>query len=591
MNKNLDNSNQNGYVIIFAIVIMSVLITMSASIWGYTALQVKSSRQSAERAQAQSIAEAGIEKAIHELNISGSFLGESNINVGVGEYSSSVSIVNTNTKEIVSHGYVPSEADPREHVVVKTRVTIDADTVSFNFALQVGEGGLIMANGSQVIGNLYSNGDISGSGTITGDATVAGASASTTNQECTTYSGDFSMNNTNQRDVAQRFTPTVSGDISKVEVYIKKNGSPSNINVRILEDDGTGTKPIESPLGSTASISSSLVTGSYGWIEATFSTAPSVTSGTYYWLHLDTSSTSSNYYSWAVDSDDSCTNGTGKYTSNWTSGNNPNYTAINKDLNFKVYMGGVDTSLSGVTVNGTARAHSLIGCTIGVDAYYDTVNSCTTSGSSYSGQTDPSPQSMPISQAQIDEWKTIAQAAGTYSGNYTVSGTTTLGPYYIDGDLTVNGTLYLTGPIWVKGDIITGVNAEISIDPSVGNFGLALIADDPSDSYNSGAITLANNTTLEGSGLPDSFLLMIATKIGSSAVSFGNNSGGAIFYAPNGVVEVSNNAGAYQLTAWQINLSNNATVTYDTGLANATFSTGPGGSYQLQTGSYVVILK
>ena len=51
---------------------------------------------------------------------------------------------------------------------------IDRAGVSFHYGAQVGAGGMVMGNGSQVKGNVFSNGNITGSGTIDNDVIVAG---------------------------------------------------------------------------------------------------------------------------------------------------------------------------------------------------------------------------------------------------------------------------------------------------------------------------------------------------------------------------------------------------------------------------------
>lgn len=591
------HSKQQGFVVILAIVVMAVLMTMSASVWGYTALQVKSSRQAVERSQVLHIAEAGIDKALHELNTNSSFSGENNISVGNGEYTTTVTTIDSNNKEIISTAYYPNEANAEQQVTVKTRVTIDLSTVAFNFGVQVGEGGLVMNNNAEVIGNVYSNGNISGwAATINGDATVAGAGSPTVDQECAISNGDFNMNVNANRDVAQRFTPSVSGNLSKIQVYLKKTGSPSNINVKILRDNGSGTNPIENQVGGNGTLSSSLVTNNYGWIDVTFSSPPSLSAGTNYWLLLDTSSSSSNYYSWATASNDSCSDGTGKHVSSWSQGNNPAYTAINKDLNFRTYMGGgTPTSISSITVTGDARAPVLTGwgCTIGGDAYYDTTNDCATGGTSHPGTTDSPQQAMPISQAQINQWRSQAENGGVHNGDLNIWGgnTDTRGPLKIDGSLTLsNGAvLYVTGPLWVTGNINLSNNSEVRLAASLGNNSSVIMAGNPSNPSNTGSITISNNAQFLGNGNPGSFPLVVSTKEGNGAINLSNNTAGAIYYASDGWINVANNAGASQLTGYGINMSNNSTITYNSGLADVSFSSGPGGSWAIVKGSYVII--
>ena len=58
-----------------------------------------------------------------------------------------------------------------------------------------------------------------------------------------------------------------------------------------------------------------------------------------------------------------------------------------------------------------------------------------------------------------------------------------------------------------------------------------------------------------------------------------NNASGAIFYAHNGTAHINNNADLKEVTAYKLSLENLATVTYESGLADASFTSGPGGGW------------
>jgi Tfp pilus assembly protein PilX len=588
---------QQGQIFIIGIILMAILTTTSGSLWGYTVLQVKSSRQAVTNSQALQLAEAGIDKALHELNKDSNFNGESAVSLTGGQFSTTVTTIDANNKRITSIGYVPSVANPQEQKTVKMDVSIDLNTVAFNFGVQVGEGGLSMANNSRVNGNIYSNGNITGSGLITGDATVAGGGSPTLDQQCTTNSSAFNFNTTAKRDVAQRFTSTLSATVTRVSVFLKKTGSPSNITVRIVTDNNGS--PSRTVVGGTGTISSSSITTTFGWINATFSTPPALTSGTNYWLVLDTSSSATNYYSWAQDVNDSCANGTAKYSTDWNQ-NPPTWVAISRDMNFQVYMGGATTRLSGVTVNGTARANTLQSCTIGLHAYYQTISSCSVAGTKYPGTADSSQQVMPISQPQIDEWKSDAESGGIINGNYsrTNGQSATLGPIRINGNMTLdnNVTLDVTGPIWVKGNITIGNNVTVRVSSTLGNASSIIIADNPDNPTGSGRISLDNNVSVRGNNNTGSYLIVLSTKQdgAQNAFNLGNNvtsssTPTSVFYASSGTMGLDNNAVAAQLTAYAISLSNNVIITYSSGLQDTNFSSGPGGSWAKVAGTYFII--
>lgn len=242
-------------------------------------------------------------------------------------------------------------------------------------------------------------------------------------------------------------------------------------------------------------------------------------------------------------------------------------------------------SISGVTINGNAYAHTLTSCTIGGNAYYASSNSCSVAGTSYARQADQPSQPLPITDAQISSFETQANAGGVISGSYTLSNqkSATLGPKEITGDLSVsNGALLtLTGTVFVHGQVSIGNNATLTVSPSLGAAGAALIAD--------GSISLQNGAAVSGNGDIGSTLMLLSTAT-DNAISLNNNSVGVLLYASAGTVSVSNNTHATQITAYRLSLSNNAIVDYDQGLQSQGFSNGPGGSWAFVPGSYAATI-
>ena len=584
---------QSGYLIIFAVVFLAILLTLSISLLGYTTLNIKGTRQSYSNDQALYLADAGLEQAIYQLNQNSGYSGETNTPLDNGKFSTNVvSSGLGNSVTITSTGIVPNTVNGQVSKTVSASASINSTTISFNFGVQVGAGGITMNNGSQINGNIFSNGNISGSNgsTITGDATVAAGTALAADQQWTTQNTDFLFGNINARhDVAQSFVPSVTDRLNKVSVYLKKVSTPGNLTVRILTDNSG--KPSKTVLDSST-ILATAVTNNYGFIDASFSNAPNLIASTTYWLEISVASVNaSKYYIWGLDNASGYTSGAGAYSDNWNA-TTPSWTGAGGDFDFKAYMGGIATSLSGsVTVQGNARATSMSGCSIVGDAYYQTTNTCSVGGTNHSGTVAPGPADMPISDAQIADWEDVASGGNTVVGPHTVSGTETMGPTVVNGDLILNNnvTLVLTGPVWVKGNISLSNNATVKIDPSLGHNGTVLLADNPNDELGSGQITISNNASVIGNGYSGSYPLLLTTNTGASAMSIGNNSSAAIFYASLGNIHLSNNAGGYQITGYSITMDNNATVTYQNGLQSSTFSNGPGGSWQFTPGTYVIL--
>ena len=582
--------NQSGQIILFAMVFMAIMLMLSAVLASMSSLHSGAQRQTVARAQALSVAEAGLDKAIYQLNQDPNFTGENDVAFGEGEFSTVIANVDSNHKQIVSTGRVTYKNGAVAERQVSVIANIDLTVVNFQFGVQAGYGGLSMDNNSQVNGNVYANGNISGSGVITGDASVAAGSASISDQSWEVNNVDFLFGNTSARDdAAQSFIPSQTNIITKVKVYLKKIGDPGNLTVRILTDDSG--QPSKTVLAS-GSISASTITGSYAFIEGAFSSNPTLIAGQKYWLMLSSPVHSSKYYSWGLDNTDGFASNTGKYSDKWDAGS-PVWNAAGGDFNFQIIMGGTVTFISGVTVNGTARATEITACTIGGDAYYQTTNTCSVAGTAYASSTPPAPQAMPISQAQITEWEAAAAAGGTI-GDVLLEGfdTATLGPVKINGNLTVknSSTVWIAGPIWVTGNILLENNSAFVSSIVLGNGGTTIIADDTLNPTEDGKIKLQNNFSVQSNGNPGNNLMFISNYFGvDAAISLLNSASSSIFYAPNGTIEMENNASPIQLTAHLIHLKNNAVINYQTGLQSANFSSGPGGSWAFQAGTYAIV--
>jgi hypothetical protein len=580
-----------GQIILIAMVFFAIFLTIAAALMSYVIQFRVSERHAVASAKALYLAEAGFDKAIYELNRNSGYAGETDTALGEGEFTVSVATIDSSTKRITATGYVPNSAAPIATRTISATAAINSSIVSFRFGVQVGEGGVTMDNGARINGNLYTNGSVTGTGAdtgapfITGDVTVAGGTAATPDQEWTVENGSINLGDASTRAaVAQSFRPSATEAINKVSLYLKKVGTPGDIAIKIVTDNGG--KP-SNTVRASGTLPASSVSGNYAFVDGNLSTAPTLTGGTTYWIIAVAPVNASSYFVWGRDTADAYAAGTGKTSANW-SANNATWAATNSDLDFKAWMGGVITSLSGVHVGGTVWAHSITDCEVDGNALYQTISDCTVAGNETITTTDASPAGMPISDAQIDAWEEAAAAGGLISGDYAINGTESLGPIAIDGDLAVNGTLYLTGPLWVKGDVTFGVNSSLIVHSSTGNNGAVIIADRPGSESTNGTVTLANNMTIAGNGSAGSYPMILSTKSGSQAIDMNNNSTSVILYAPNGTVTVSNNAVANQITAYQLHLNNNTTVNYVNGLQNQGFSNGPGGSWAFVPGTYVI---
>ncbi|HLD61125.1 MAG TPA: choice-of-anchor R domain-containing protein [Patescibacteria group bacterium] len=582
--------NQSGYLLLFVLVFTAILMSVLAGLIGYARVNLTAQQQTTHRQQALHIAEAGIEHAIKQLNEDVNYAGETNTPLGEGTFTISVATIDQYTKRVTATGNVPYGNGSEAERTVEATAHIDTATISFSYGVQVGNGGFSMGNNSVVNGNIYANGNVNGFGQVTGDVSVAAGAAAAPDQNWTTQNADSLFGNVNQRtSVAQSFTPSQTDTLTKVSVRLKKIGNPGNLTMRIVTDDSGS--PSKTVLVS-GSISAALVTTNYAFVDAALGTTPTLTAGQKYWIMLTASVNASNHYSWAIDTGDGFANNTGKYSQQWNAGN-PVWNSSGGDYNFQTYLGGIVNTLSGITVNGTARAAVMSSCEVAGNAYFDTSNTCAVAGQQFGGTPAPPPAPYPISAAQIAEWKATAEAGGVISGDYTLTDgqTNSLGPQKIDGDLTItnNSILTVTGPIWVNGNVVLDNNVQVVLSSSLGNAGTAFIADYPADPTQKGRMIIGNNSSIAGNGQLGSYPLFISMYSGvGNAIDLSNNADNTIFFAPSGTLTLSNNTGVKEMTASQINMSNNSVVNYDSGLQNAHFSSGPGGSWMFKSGSYAI---
>ncbi|XOU94801.1 MAG: choice-of-anchor R domain-containing protein [Candidatus Kerfeldbacteria bacterium] len=582
--------NENGQTLFAVLVFLGIIFALSVGLFSYIFSSRISTQHIYNTQIARNIAEAGIEKAVWCLNnddeCADPYTGE-NENFGGGQYSTTVSSI--------GGGYIVNSIGTINGQSKTLKVTIGQQTTNINasffYGVQVGPGGLKMEENSYIDGNVYSNGTIDGDNntTISGDAYVAGSTNIVPDQIQDQVSSEYIFGAASDvMDIAQSFKPGVTEVINYVSLKIKKFGNTTDQAVYITNDNGG--VPADTYIAS-GTLQASQVTTNLEWVNVSFTTNPQLTSGTTYWIVVDIDSPKSNkYYTIGKNANFGYGNGVGLYNTDWST---DTWSDAGGDFAFKTWMGSgsIDTKIDGVIIgdeshtcddthyethHGDAHAHSILNSYVECDAYYNTDITNTTVGrNSYSGESDPPPENMPISVGQINEWKDDAASGSTITGNYTTSATESLGPVEIDGDLTVAGgsTLTITGTIYVTGDIKVANGATVTLDPGYGGSSDVML--------NDGIMDIENGSVFTGSGDDESFILMLTTNTSidpnSPAITIANNTEAVIFYAANGMIYMANNANLKEATGYQLRLAQNAYIVYEQGLANASFSNGPGG--------------
>lgn len=253
--------------------------------------------------------------------------------------------------------------------------------------------------------------------------------------------------------------------------------------------------------------------------------------------------------------------------------NGPIVGANNAAVTGDVWVAGLN-SVKSLNVGGDTHANHIDSCDIDGDAYYRTIDKSSVSGYSFPGSPNPETEELPIPESQVQEWREDGEAGGVLSGDYILSGiSNSLGPKKIQGNLIVtNGAhLTVTGTIYVTGSIEISNNAYVIQDEGYQDLSAVVLSDGP--------ITVSNNTVFQTNSA-GAFLLFLSSASGT-AINIANNSNTVIFYAPNGNIDISNNARLKEVTGYQITISNGAQILYDSGLASARFSSGVGASWEI----------
>ncbi|MEP7284328.1 MAG: hypothetical protein ABI947_01010 [Chloroflexota bacterium] len=144
------------------------------------------------------------------------------------------------------------------------------------------------------IASVYANGD----NVYTDNGGVSWAVVANSDLRCT-----ISVTSATNDKLAQAFTPTVSGNINKAFIWLRKTGSPTGtITLRIETDSGGLPSGVLANAALTNTFAESGLTTSYASTFFPFATT-SLPAGQVYWLVISTTRAGSatNYVEWGVD--------------------------------------------------------------------------------------------------------------------------------------------------------------------------------------------------------------------------------------------------------------------------------------------------
>jgi hypothetical protein len=354
----------------------------------------------------------------------------------------------------------------------------------------------------------------------------------------------------------------------QLELYVKKVGNPSNATIKVTRNSG-GKPDFYNPIAS-GTLSSSLVSTSYTWMEIPLTAAPVLTAGTTYWIVIDGNANASNYYISAANTDYASGQakvGRGDINNSWN-----NTTPSGLDAYFKVYLSSAQIGISGVDQYnkmsvGTAYANQVsfvnasgsIYCQIGGNNNKD----CDTS------RADPTFVPMPIIDDYITAWKAEATDGGVTTGNVSVGWAgATLGPKKIVGNLTVSGggVLRVSGTLWVTGTITINGGATVMSADTAKSF--VVISDS--------TIGLSGGAQITGGA--NHHIMLLSTSIADPAITIDGGANDTICSAPYGGILFSGGADVSAGIAKHITIDGGAEVEYNSNLSQLNFSSGSGGS-------------
>lgn len=574
MKKTLRKNKEEGQVLMATVILfltLSLVIIIGMSVPVANQIKVSSDLEVSRRSYAT--AEIGNEEIYYRLNKGKTIPATISLGLG-GASTSAVVTANGDSETVVSTGLAGTYQRLTKTVFTRPR------SVAMLYAMQIGTSSVTAANNANITGDVYVNGSISGINVTNGSVIAADIINPTTVESFTVASsspGLTSIKFWNKtpavNDIAQSFKISSATPINAVTVFLQKTSSSwTGATVKIVNDNSGS--PGATVYGSAALSSGSISTSDFGDPYLPLNTTINLTPGVTYWIVVDlpTQTSSTAYLLAQAVSSTTATyaNGVVKTgTWNTTNGGSGTWSAPTgttaSDIFFALYYNGQIGTIDTVTTSGSPYfqwAREIYNSNAGSGTLYCQNSANSTPNVCDDSRPDPVTSGSVVTSNDYSSWESSA-ISGTTTGSVTITNgaSKTFSNTKIVGNLSLdnNAQAYLTGNLWVTGNLTLSNNALIQVDPSMGSKDAVVLVD--------GSINLNNNANAQGSGDPNSFLLLasrctIAT-CPSGSINLSNNANAGALIAPNGIVNLSNNASAKAISAAGTNLSNNANVVYD----------------------------
>lgn len=271
-----------------------------------------------------------------------------------------------------------------------------------------------------------------------------------------------------------------------------------------------------------------------------------------------------------------------------------------------VIAAGPDGTVDGVHASGSIRADNILNSTIDIESFYVTsfVNNSYTNPPTQVTDVEAT-SSLPFPDSKVDDHKasvTAAIAAGEgrhiestdpecSTGTFTIDTSTTTGILKVDCDMVVDkgSTVWtVTDSVWIEGNLEFKSGPTVEATPTISTTSVLIIVDDESDRVNSSQITVGQGTEFLAPSSPKSYIMLLSmnedAELGGSntAITMGQSSNGdVIIYAGHGEISLVNQITLKEVTGYLIDMGNNTTIEYESGLINLNFTSGPGGGFEI----------
>jgi hypothetical protein len=186
-------SRKQGQAVMIAVVffmIISLVIVLGVTTPVVRQIQIVKGLQLSR--QSYFAAEAGSEDSYYRVKNGVTVSFPQSLTLGTASVNTALTTTGSNEEEIISTGNVS------QYIRKVSKELTVTDGFSFNFGVQSGIGGLYLQNNAVIIGNVYSNGVVSGSSSnsILGSVVSAGSSGSISGVHATSSIYAHSISNT-----------------------------------------------------------------------------------------------------------------------------------------------------------------------------------------------------------------------------------------------------------------------------------------------------------------------------------------------------------------------------------------------------------